>query len=138
MRGRWHAVKAACRRGQTLPILPTFQLKPNIQLHRRGGPMCPPGKYRQHFLYSCRGVHCTPADRKRIFPKINRYDRTARLMRADTRVIPLSGEMSRSDKRVAVVLRSPLQCESRINILIITRHKRKRCPLSQLTLTAPL
>ena len=86
-------------------------------------PVCPPGKYRQHFLYSrrgdprglpfhvvcdveltaaravttlknkrfrcsCRGVHCTPADRKRIFPKINRYDRTARLMRADTRVRP--------------------------------------------------
>ena len=106
-----------------MPILPTFQLKPNIQLHRRGGPMCPPGKYRQHFLYSCRGdprglpfhvvcdveltaaravttlknkhfryscrgVHCTPADRKRIFPKTNRYDRTTRRIRADTWIRP--------------------------------------------------
>gem|GEM_PF-3788317 len=34
---------------------------------------------------------------------------TVHVSRADTRVIPLLGEMSQSDKRVAVVLRTPLQ-----------------------------
>ena len=58
----------------------------------------------------CRGVQCTPAERKQIFPIENRCDRNPRLLRA-TNVIPLLGEMGvaqkgcRRDKVAPTVLR---------------------------------
>ena len=49
------------------------------------------------------------------------------LNRADTRVIPLSGEMSRSDKRVAVVLRTPLQIYIKKSLLQTKRLETGLC-----------
>ena len=82
------APQPAVTEGETFPIAQFFLN------NRRGGPACPPVRTVHLFTLKDLIGHQILIERPR----------------AHTWVIPLLGEMSQSDKRVAVVLRTPLRC----------------------------